>query len=85
MAPLPYTRATMATLCLAPISGSVDPMDAGGEGESLPAVSGIVCVCVMLYLLSTTSEFMAVNLRGRGRSPEAKDGLRCHKFLCSGQ
>ncbi len=27
-----------------------------------------------LYLLSTTSEFMAVNLLGRGRSPEAKDG-----------
>ena len=56
MAPLPYTRATMATLCLAPISGSVDPMDAG-EGESLPAVSGTVslsvCVCVMRFLLST--------------------------------
>ncbi len=31
---------------------------------------------IMLYLLSTTSEFMAVNLWGRGRSPEAKDGLR---------
>ncbi len=35
-------------------------------------------------LLSTTSEFMAVNLRGQGRSPEAKD-VACHKFLCSGQ
>ncbi len=49
MAPLPYTRATMATLCLAPISGSVDPMDTG-EGESLPAVSGTVCVCVMRFV-----------------------------------
>ena len=33
-------------------------------------------VVFTLYLLSTTSAFMAVNLRGRGRSPEAKDGLR---------
>ncbi len=48
MAPLPYTRATVATLCLAPISGSVDPMDAG-EGESLPAVSETV----MRFLPST--------------------------------
>ncbi len=31
---------------------------------------------IMLYLLSTTSEFMTVNLRGRGQRPEAKDGLR---------
>ncbi len=27
--------------------------------------------------IATASEFMAVNLRGRGRSPEAKDSLRC--------
>ncbi len=27
-----------------------------------------------LQLLATTSEVMAVNLRGRGQSPEAKDG-----------
>ncbi len=33
-------------------------------------------VVFTLYLLSTTSAFMAVNPRGRGRSPEAKDGLR---------
>ena len=33
-------------------------------------------VVFTLYLLSTTSAFMAVNLQGRGRSPEAKDGLR---------
>ncbi len=38
----------------------------------------ITVTTFMLYLLPTTSEFMAVNLRGQGRSPEAKDGL--HKF-----
>ncbi len=41
------------------------------------------CLIVKLQLLSTIiimSEFMAVNLRGRGRSSDAKDGLRCHKF-----
>ncbi len=37
----------------------------------------------MLYLLSTTSEFMALNLRGRGRSPEAKDGLRIDTVIYS--
>ncbi len=40
-------------------------------------------VIIMLYLLSTTSEFMALNLRGRGRSPEAKDGLRIDTVIYS--
>ncbi len=58
MAPLPYTRATMATLCLAPISGSVDPMDAG-EGESLPACSEWNCLTLSLCVCH---EVFAFNL-----------------------
>ncbi len=53
-------------------SGRAEALGFQCQGE--PIIS-VLIVC-LLYLLSTTSEFMAVNLRGRGRSPEDEDGSR---------